>query len=89
MRTPDQSKNKVQLIWAGALILMGIAVFFRIRQVVPTLIEMGHSDTTVGFIQVCFYIIGCLLVGGGVKKVMHQFKPNENEHIRESKNNDT
>jgi hypothetical protein len=88
MKTGDQSKNKVQLVWAGALIVMGIAVFFRIPQVLPKLVEMGHSATTVGFIRICFYIIGCLLVGGGVKKLLHQLKPDQNETACESKNND-
>jgi hypothetical protein len=88
MRTSDPSKDRVQLVWAGALIFMGIAVFFRIPQILPKLVEMGHSATTVGFIRVCFYIIGCLLVGGGIKKLMHQFKANQNETAREPKNKD-
>ena len=85
MRSPGQPKDKVQLIWAGALILMGVAVFFRIPQVMPRLVEMGHSATTVGFIRICFYVIGFLLVGGGLKKVMRHFKPNENETAHSSK----
>ena len=88
MTTPGQSNDKVQLIWAAALILMGVAVFFRIPQVMPKLAEMGHSAATIGFVRVCFFIIGFLLVGGGVKKLMHQFKPNENKTARDSKNND-
>ncbi|MGD8835665.1 MAG: hypothetical protein PVJ84_17190 [Desulfobacteraceae bacterium] len=74
MESPGQPKDKVQLIWAAALISMGIAVFFRIPQVMPKLVELGYSATTVGFIRICFYVIGLLLIGGGVKKVMHYFK---------------
>jgi hypothetical protein len=72
-----QSKRNFQLIWAGALILMGVAVFFRIPQVMPKLAEMGQSATTIGFIRICFYILGFILVGGGLKKIVDHFKPEE------------
>ncbi len=88
MREPGQSKGKTQLIWAGALILMGIAVFFRIPQVMPKLAEMGHSAATIGFIRVCFYIIGFLLIGGCVKKVIQHFKSNESDTTGDPNNND-
>lgn len=79
MKTPNSSKQKAQLIWATALILMGVAVIFRIPQVVPKLAEMGQSATTIGFVRICFYVIAFLLVGGGIKKVMNHFKMDENE----------
>jgi hypothetical protein len=79
MTIQKQSKRNVQLIWGGALILMGVAVFFRIPQVMPKLAEMGQSATTIGFIRICFYLLGFILVGGGVKKIMGQFKPDENK----------
>lgn len=71
----------MQLIWGGALILMGVAVFFRIPQVMPKLAEMGQSATTIGFIRVCFYLMGFILVGGGLKKIMGHFKPDEDKSV--------
>jgi hypothetical protein len=56
---------------------MGVAVFFRIPQVLPKLAEMGQSATSVGFIRVCFYVLGFILVGGGLRKIMGQLKPDE------------
>lgn len=79
MKTPNSSKHKAQLIWGAALILMGVAVIFRIPQVVPKLAEMGQSGTTIWFVRICFYVIAFLLVGGGIKKVMNHFKSDENE----------
>lgn len=66
------------MIWGCALILIGVAVFFRIPQVMPKLAEMGQSATTVGFIRICFYLMGIVLVGGGLKKIMNHLKPDEN-----------
>ena len=75
---PTKPKNSnVQLLWGAALVLMGIAVFFRLPQVVPKLAAMGQSDVTIGFIRVCFYIIGFILVGGGIRKFVSHFKPDE------------
>lgn len=56
---------------------MGVAVFFRIPQVMPRLTDMGQSDITVGFLRICFYLIGFILVGGGVKKVIDYFKADD------------
>lgn len=67
------------MIWGGALIFMGVAVFFRIPQVMPKLAEMGQSTTTIGFIRICFYLMGIILVGGGLKKIMGHLKPDENK----------
>lgn len=57
--------------------MMGVAVLFRIPQVMPKLVEMGQSAGTVGFIRVCFYVLGFILIGGGLKKVINHFKPDE------------
>jgi len=79
MKPEKQSKISIQLIWGGALILMGVAVFFRVPQVMPKLAEMGQSATTIGFIRVCFYLMGFILVGGGLKKVINHYKSVDHE----------
>jgi hypothetical protein len=71
MKPSEPSNSLVQLIWGATLVAVGIAVFFRIPQVMPQLAQMGQSATTTGFIRICFYIMGILLVGGGAKKIIH------------------
>ena len=69
--------NNIQLAWGAALILMGVAVFFRLPQVVPKLTEMGLPAFTIGFFRICLYIIGFVLVGGGVRKWILHFNQKE------------
>ena len=56
---------------------MGVAVFFKVPQVVPKLEEMGQSEFTITFFRICMYIMGVILVGGGVRKLILHFKPEE------------
>ena len=64
-----RGKNQFQLIWGGVLILAGIAVFFRIPQVMPELGEIGSFSLTLPFIRISLYLLGLLLVAGGIKKI--------------------
>ena len=67
------AKNNPQILkltWGVALILVGVAVFFRIPQVIPQLVQMGQSTTAVWFVRICFYLIGFLLIGGGINKIV-------------------
>ena len=77
MKNNRQIKNNVQIVWGVALILVGVAVFFRIPQVIPQLEQMGQSATTVWFIRICFYLMGTLLVGGGIKKIVQFARPQD------------
>jgi hypothetical protein len=80
MKKKSQTKNKVQIVklaWGAALILVGVAVFFRIPQVTPQLVQMGQSATTVWFIRICFYLMGFLLIGGGIKKIIQHIGPED------------
>jgi hypothetical protein len=88
MDSPRPSKKKTQLIWGAALTLMGVAVFFRIPQVMPKLVEMGQSESTILFIRICFYIMGILLVVGGIKKVMNHIDAGERANGSASNDND-
>jgi len=79
MNTLEPRNSRAQLIWGTALIIVGIAVFFRIPQVMPRLEQMGQSDITLGFIRICFYIMGVLLVGGGARKIIFCLRRQEPE----------
>ena len=75
---PTKRKNtNIQLIWGAALTLMGVAVFFKVPQVVPKLEAMGQSAFTITFFRICIYIMGLILIGGGIRKLIQHFKPEE------------
>jgi hypothetical protein len=77
MKKNDQPKNHVQLIWAGVLMSAGIAVFLEIPRKMSQLVQLWHSSTTIWAFRICFYLIGILLVGGGIRKIFQYFQPND------------
>jgi hypothetical protein len=83
-----RSRNNIQLIWGAALILVGISVFFKVPLVVPKLEAMGLSGATIGFFSACLYIIGFILVGGGVRKWFLHFRPEEKSSEADPSEND-
>ena len=69
-KTPkDKNKVVVQIIWGIALTLAGIGVFFRIPQVMPRIEEIKQFSSVIFFIRFSFYLLGMLLIGGGLKKI--------------------
>jgi hypothetical protein len=66
--------NTAQVIWAIALILMGLGVFYRIPQVMPHIEEIPRFAAASGVIRFCFYFIGIFLIGGGCKKLIQQYR---------------
>lgn len=64
----------IQLIWGGLLLLAGVGVFFRIPQVMPKIEQIASLASSMAFIRVCFYLLGLLLIGGGLKKIRHNYK---------------
>jgi predicted nucleic acid-binding Zn ribbon protein len=77
MKKNDQQKNHVQLIWAGVLISAGIAVVLEIPGKMSQLAQLWHSSATIWAFRICFYLIGILLVGGGIRKIIQYFQPND------------
>ncbi len=68
------SKNTIQLVWGAALTLMGIAVFFKIPSVVQRLEAAGQFADSMFFVRFCFFLIGGILIIGGVKKIVGYFR---------------
>lgn len=64
----------IQIIWGGFLLLAGVGVFFRIPQVMPKIEQIESFSSSIVFIRICFYLLGCLLIGGGVKKIRYNYK---------------
>jgi hypothetical protein len=69
-----KDKITLQFIWGAALFLAGIGVFFRIPQVMPQIKAIAQFADVIGFIYFCFYLLGILLIGGGIKKLTNTYK---------------
>jgi hypothetical protein len=69
-----KDKITLQFIWAIALILAGIGMFFRIPQIMPQIKANPQFADGIGFIYFCLYFLGILLVGGGIKKMAKTYK---------------
>ncbi len=63
------SKGKLQLVWGIALALAGVGVFVRIPQVMPKIAQIEIFSTSTGIIRICFYLMGIILLGGGIQKI--------------------
>jgi len=74
-------KNKVQLLWGMALMLMGLGVFYRIPQVMSRISSYEESSIQIMFIRFCFYLVGVMLLGGGVRKLYYFFKKDSDEDL--------
>ncbi len=70
----NKQVNLAQRIWAVALILAGLGVFYRIPQVMPSIEQIPTFAAASGFIRFCFYFMGLFLIGGGCKKLYHQYR---------------
>lgn len=75
----DKDKTTIQLAWGIALILAGIGVFYRIPQVMLRIEKIGQFSSVMFFIRFCFYFMGVLLIGGGIKKVYNNYGKSENK----------
>jgi len=69
-----KSKPTLQVIYGIALTLAGIGVFYRIPQVMPKIEQIKQFSSVIGFIRFSFYLMGALLVGGGLKKIIVNYK---------------
>lgn len=67
-------KAIIQIVWGGLLTLAGIGVFFRIPHVMPKIKQIGAFSSSGGFIYFCLFLLGILLVFGGVKKIRDNYK---------------
>jgi hypothetical protein len=70
-------KSKIQGIWGVALFMAGIGVFYRIPQIMPEIESIPQFLSISFFIRFCFYLIGMILIGGGIKKIYNYFRSQE------------
>lgn len=63
-----------QMIWGAVLVLTGIAVFFRIPQVVPQFKETYQLGSTIFLVYFSLYFLGIALISGGLLKLWRYFQ---------------
>ena len=68
----EKSKSHFQLVWGIVLVLAGVGVFFRIPQVMPKIKTIEYFASVIGFIYFCLYLLACLLIFGGARKIFEQ-----------------
>lgn len=70
----NSRKIITQMIYGIALVLAGVGVIFRIPQVLPQILKIEQFASIKGFIYFCFYFMAVILIGGGLKKIYHQYR---------------
>jgi hypothetical protein len=70
----DKQKHLFHIAWGCALAIIGVAVFFRIPEVMPQIEQIEYFSSVLGFVRFCFYLLGVLLIGGGVKKIVLNYR---------------
>ena len=73
-RAMDKNKIVTKIVWGIILTLAGIGVFFRIPQVMPKIAKIEYFSSAMYFIRFCFYLMGVLLIWGGVKRIYENYK---------------
>jgi hypothetical protein len=74
VNTMTKEKIIYQIVWGVLLVLMGIGVFFRIPQVMPRIEQIEYFSSVIWFVRFSFYLIGILLIGGGIKKIISCYR---------------
>jgi choline-glycine betaine transporter len=75
-KSKTDPKNVFQIVWGIALVLAGAGIFFTMPQKLAEMEKIGFSPTIVSF---CFYLIAVLLIGGGLKKIYHNYLNPDNK----------
>jgi Na+/H+-dicarboxylate symporter len=70
----DKNKIVTKIVWGVILTLAGIGVFFRIPQVMPKIEKIKYFSSFMYYIRFCFYLLGVLLVWGGVKRIFENYR---------------
>ncbi|MFH0725275.1 MAG: hypothetical protein V2B19_02785 [Pseudomonadota bacterium] len=70
----DRQKALFHIAWGCILTMFGVAVFFRVPQVMPQIERIESFSSVLGFIRFCFYLLGALLIGGGAKKIIENYR---------------
>jgi len=83
-----EQKMLLKRIWGIVLVMAGIGVFFRIPQVMPRLESMQNLSSALGFIKFSFYLLGALLIGGGVQRIRGSLQKKSDQTEETQKSNE-
>jgi len=70
----SNNKRNFHLLYGAALLLMGIAMLFQIPKKIPQIMQIEYFASNPGFVYFCSYMIAVLLIGGGLKKIYHNYQ---------------
>jgi choline-glycine betaine transporter len=80
----SRQKSIFQIFWGVLLSLAGVGLLFRIPGIMLEIEQIGSFSSSKVFIRICFYFIAALLIGGGVKKIRHNYKNlSDNDRLSE------
>jgi hypothetical protein len=67
-------KKKINFYYGIVIILVGIAVFYRIPQVMPKIATIEFLSQKLVVVKACFYILGALLIMAGSIRIYKHYK---------------
>ena len=74
------ARRNIQLFWGIAYILAGFSVFYNLHRRLPEIVEFSQSSGFIWSIRIAFYLVGIILIGGGIFKVLKHFKHKQADH---------
>lgn len=63
-----------QIVWGGLIFGMGTALLFRVQSIIPEIEQVDAFSSDITFKRICLYLIGIILMGGGIKKIKTHYK---------------
>lgn len=67
-------KKKINFYYGIVLTLVGIAVFYRIPQVVPKIETIEFFARKMTIVKICFYLLGIFLILAGTIRIYRNYK---------------
>ena len=67
-------KKKINFYYGIVITLVGIAVFYRIPQVMPKIETIEFLSQKLFVVKACFYILGALLILAGSIRIFKNYK---------------
>ena len=83
-----EKKNSAQITYGVLLLLAGLGVFYLTPQKMREIEQIEHFSAYIPFIWFCFYFMGVMLVGGGIRKIYLNYRRVKNKSPVENSKRD-